>query len=226
MSEEADKRITTWPPQKNSDSLAISLYEALCARHGKVVQDKLTRGAVTICGLGGLGSNIAVNLCRIGVGHLRLVDFDTVDWTNLNRQSYFIEHVGMLKTEALLSFLKKINPYLSYETVTARITPENVLECVGTSPIICEAFDRADQKAMLVTEVRRRLPEAILVSGSGMAGCGHSNLMKVRKVSEHFYLCGDEKTAPRKNAGLMAPRVAICAGMMANTVTQLLLDEK
>ena len=110
-------------------------------------------------------------------------------------------------------------------TVTARVTPKNLASCVGDATIICEAFDKADQKAMLAREVRCQKPDAYLVSGSGMAGFGKTGLMKVREVSPHFYLCGDSVSAPKPGAGLMAPRVAICSAMMANVVTWLLLGK-
>ena len=151
----AAEKTAVLTPWNTSDPVAGAIYSALCERHGKKVQEKLDAGFVTICGLGGLGSNIAVSLARIGVGHLRLVDFDNVDWTNLNRQSYFVEHVGVKKTDALKGFLMKINPFLTYETVTARVTPKNLASCVGDATIICEAFDKADQKAMLA----RALPK-------------------------------------------------------------------
>ena len=77
------------------------IQAALEERHSPEKQKKLSEGRVTIAGLGGLGS---------GVGHLHLIDFDVVDITNLNRQQYFTEHIGMYKTDALKSLLQKINP--------------------------------------------------------------------------------------------------------------------
>lgn len=94
--------------------------EALNERHSQEVQQKLAAGNVAIAGLGGLGSNVAFALARIGVGHLHLIDFDTVDITNLNRQQYFMEHIGMKKTDALQSLLLKINPYLDIRTDCVR----------------------------------------------------------------------------------------------------------
>ena len=81
------------------------IWEALCNRHSTAVQKKLDKAKVAVAGLGGLGSNIAVSLARIGVGHLHLLDFDEVDLTNLNRQYYFTRHIGMKKTEALKEIL-------------------------------------------------------------------------------------------------------------------------
>lgn len=65
------------------------------------IQKILKEKYVAIAGLGGLGSNIAMLLVRSGVGHLMLVDFDTVEKSNLNRQQYLPRHIGMWKTDAL-----------------------------------------------------------------------------------------------------------------------------
>ena len=104
---------------------------ALEERHSPEIQEKLSAGRVAIAGLGGLGSNVAYSLTRIGVGHLHLIDFDVVDITNLNRQQYFMEHLGMLKTDALESLLKKINPYLDIQTDCVRVTEDNIRELFG-----------------------------------------------------------------------------------------------
>ncbi len=58
-------------------------------------------------GLGGLGSNIAISLARIGVGELLLIDYDVVEPSNLNRQQYFIDDIGKLKTDAMIENNKK-----------------------------------------------------------------------------------------------------------------------
>ena len=107
------------------------IQAALNERHSPEVQDMLSRGKVAIAGLGGLGSNVAYALTRIGVGHLHLVDFDRVDITNLNRQQYFMEDIGKYKTDALEALLRKINPYLDIQTDCVRVTEKNAAErCV------------------------------------------------------------------------------------------------
>ena len=199
---------------------------ALEERHSPEIQEKLSAGRVAIAGLGGLGSNVAYALARIGVGHLRLIDFDVVDITNLNRQQYFMEHIGMPKTEALESLLKKINPYLDIRTDCVRVTEDNIKELFGEWDIVCEAFDDPDAKAMLVNGILEHFPEKKLVSASGMAGFGSSNTIVTRKVTDIFYLCGDRVSAPEYGRGLMAPRVAICAAHEANMITRLILGEE
>ena len=86
-------------------------YQALSDRHGAALQAKISAARVAVCGLGGLGSNIAIALARAGVGHLHLIDFDRVDITNLNRQQYFVRQMGLLKTDALKEILAEIAPY-------------------------------------------------------------------------------------------------------------------
>lgn len=180
---------------------------------------------MTIAGLGGLGSNVAFALARIGVGHLHLIDFDTVDITNLNRQQYFMEHIGMKKTDALQSLLLKINPYLDIRTACVRVTEDNLLELFCDATIVCEAFDRPEAKAMLVNGILTHFPDKKLVSASGMAGFDSSNTIVTRQVMPNFYLCGDGISEPAYGHGLMAARVAICAAHEANMITRLLLGE-
>ena len=198
--------------------------EALNERHSQEVQQKLAAGNVAIAGLGGLGSNVAFALARIGVGHLHLIDFDTVDITNLNRQQYFMEHIGMKKTDALQSLLLKINPYLDIRTDCVKVTEQNIPQLFADVPIICEAFDVPENKAMLVNTVLELFPDKKLVAASGMAGFHDSNAIRTRQVMKNFWLCGDETTEPAYARGLMAPRVAICAGHQANLIVQLIIE--
>ena len=199
------------------------IYAALCQRHGKALQDKLQKAKVAIAGLGGLGSNIAIGLTRIGVGQLHLVDFDRVDLTNLNRQHYFIHHLGQYKTEALKKQILEINPYIHVTTDCLKITAENVANLFSDADIICEAFDVPENKAMLVNTVLEQLPDKWLVSGNGMAGYGQSNLIQTKAIMSKFYLCGDNISSNEAQP-LMAPRVAICAGHEANMVAELIIE--
>ena len=208
-----------------ADILAKELiYQTLNDRHGIVNQEKLNNAKVAIAGLGGLGSNIAVALARIGVSHLHLIDFDKVDISNLNRQHYFISHLNKYKTQALAEQLQMINPYLNIVTDCIKVTEDNIFSLFKDEDIICEAFDVPENKAMLVNKVLELFPEKYIISGSGMACFGHSNEIHTRKVMGKFYICGDEKTALSNENSLMAPRVAICAGHQANLITQLILE--
>lgn len=202
------------------------LNEALAERHGRKTQQILARSGAAIAGLGGLGSNIAFSLARTGVGYLHLIDFDRVDITNLNRQQYFIHQIGMKKTEALKENLLQINPYLEIRTDFVKVEEGNIRELLEKDLYICEAFDKAENKAMLVNEVLEHFPEKYLVAASGMAGFGDSNRIRTRKVTDHFYLCGDESSDAEKGVCLTAARAALCAAHQANMIISLILKKE
>ena len=198
---------------------------ALVERHGEERQNAFLNATVAICGLGGLGSNIATALTRAGVGKLILIDFDKVDITNLNRQQYKMSQLGRPKTECCLENLRDISPYTEIEIHTVKLTEENIPELLGEADIICEAFDKADQKAMLVNTVLETFPDKYVLSGTGMAGFGSANTIQSRKVFGKLYLCGDEKSDVNDGIGLVASRVMVCAAHEAHMVLRLLSGE-
>lgn len=199
--------------------------KALEQRHGREAQNKFSSATVAICGLGGLGSNIAIALARAGIGKLILIDFDIVDITNLHRQQYKASQIGMSKTEALRENLMEIAPYVEIETHALRITEENAPELLGDAHIICEAFDNAECKAMLTNLVLETMPTKFLVAASGMAGMGSANTIRTRKISKRFYLCGDGVSEVAEAGSLVAPRVMLCAAHQAHTVLRILTEQ-
>lgn len=201
-----------------------AVYEAMLReRYTPQVCEKLRRARVAVAGLGGLGSAIAAALARTGVGYLHLVDFDRVEPSNLNRQQYDVRHLGLPKTEALKGELEEISPYLRITTDTVRVTEDNAPRLFEGDGIVCEAFDRPEAKAMLVSTLLERFPGKKIVSASGMAGYGSGNAIVTRRPMKNLYLCGDGETGAAGGRGLMAPRVLICAGHQANMVLRLIL---
>ncbi|HIU26656.1 MAG TPA: thiamine biosynthesis protein ThiF [Candidatus Copromorpha excrementigallinarum] len=202
------------------------MTRALEERHGKELQEKLSAASVAVCGLGGLGSNIAVFLARAGVGRLLLFDFDRVEVSNLHRQQYRVSQVGMYKADAMRENLMEVNPFCRVEALAERITEENAKSLLMEADIVCEAFDEAEAKAMLADSVMAMKPEKYLVAASGMAGLGSANEIKTRKITENFYICGDGKSDVKETMGLVAPRVAVCAGHQAHMALRLLAGRK
>lgn len=196
--------------------------KALTDRNGSALQHKLSSAVVAVCGLGGLGSHIAVSLARAGIGKLILIDFDRVELTNLHRQQYRAAQIGMLKAEALAENLAEIAPYLAVEAHSVKITKDNLAELLCRADIVCEAFDRAEEKAMLVDGVFETMPEKYLVAASGMAGLGSANEIRTRKVAARFVLCGDESSDVADGMGLVASRVMLCAAHQAHAVIRIL----
>ena len=201
------------------------MNQALRERHGAGLQAAFSRATVAVCGLGGLGSGIAVLLARAGVGRLILIDFDRVDITNLHRQQYKASQIGRFKTEALAENLKEIAPYLSLELCCVRMNGENAGALLAGADIVCEAFDQPEAKAMLAEAVLTRMPEKYLVAASGMAGLGPANAIRTRRVAEHFYLCGDGVSDVTQGLGLVSPRVMLCAAHQAQAVLRILAEE-
>jgi sulfur carrier protein ThiS adenylyltransferase len=204
---------------------AEELENMMMARHTPAVHKKLKQGRVAIAGLGGLGSNVAVMLARIGVGQLLLVDFDIVEPSNLNRQSYYICHLGMEKTLAMQKQLAEINPFIRVETQTVRVTAGNVVDLFNGYGILCEAFDNPESKAMLVNTALASLPQITVVAASGMAGFSSSNRIATTRPMKRLYMCGDCEDAAEPGRGLMAPRVQICAAHQANMILRLLVGQ-
>ena len=199
--------------------------QALIERQGKDLQEKFSSATVAVCGLGGLGSNIAIALARAGIGKLILIDFDRVDITNLHRQQYKANQIGLYKADALAENLLEIAPYTEIKAVTEKITEENFAELLKDADIVCEAFDNAEAKAMLVNGVLEQLPQCYLVAASGMAGMDTPNTIQTRKVMKRFYLCGDRTSDVADTIGLVAPRVMLCAAHQAHTVLRILAGE-
>ena len=200
-------------------------YIALCERLGEDIQRNFISSTVAICGLGGLGSNIAVALARAGVGKLILIDFDKVDITNLHRQQYKANQIGMNKTDALANNLREIAPYIKVETHTVCITENNAEQLLERADIICEAFDDAQCKAMLTNLILEKMPSKYLIVSSGMAGMGSANTIKTRRVSKKLYICGDEVSDVNIEGSLVSSRVMICAAHQAHTVLRILANK-
>ncbi|SHH24175.1 sulfur carrier protein ThiS adenylyltransferase ThiF [Tepidibacter thalassicus] len=198
----------------------------LALRHSPNVQNKIKKAKIGIAGLGGLGSNVAISLARIGIGKLLLVDFDVVDLSNLNRQQYFIKHIGMKKTCALKDIINNCNPFVDIETKNIFIDENNIEEIFKDVDIIVEAFDNPKSKAILANTILSKMPEKKLISSSGVAGYFSSNSIVTKKIKDNFYIVGDNTSQSKPGCGLMAPRVGIAAYHQANMVLRLILGKE
>lgn len=196
-------------------------YNTLEMRHGAELQKKFSAASVAICGLGGLGSNAAISLARAGVGTLHLIDFDRVDLSNLHRQQYGVSQLGVYKTDAMRQNLAEINPFCKIITDTVRLTEEN-LHILQSASIICECFDHAESKSMLVNGVAQYFPNAYIVAASGMSGLHTGNTISTRRLGKRLYLCGDGMSDVEEDGTLFASRVMLCAAHQANTVLRII----
>ena len=201
------------------------VIKALSQRHGEELQKKFSGARAAVCGLGGLGSNIALALARAGLGTLHLIDFDRVELSNLNRQQYSFSQLGLYKTEALRENILSAAPYCRVIIDTVRINESNFSNLLSMDGIICEALDRAEEKAMLVNNILEAFPDKYIIAASGMAGLGSSKSIRTRRISDRFYLCGDQSSDSEKGLGLFSARAMLCAAHQANMVLRILAGE-
>ena len=171
-------------------------------------------------GAGGLGSNCAMILVRSGFRNLEIVDQDVIDASNLNRQQYFTDEIGMPKVEVLKERLCDINPEARISMHQVQWNETKAPQFFKGADFIVEAFDQVDWKFRFVEYYRSRFP--VIVSGVGMAGLTEKRPMTVKKVG-NIYFCGDLTTNSHDGHPPMAPRVTQCAAMMAEVILDLTL---
>lgn len=185
---------------------------------------KIQQVTIGIAGAGGLGSNCAVNLVRSGFINFVIVDFDVLDYSNLNRQFYFYDQVGLSKVEALRGNLLAINPNVRLTVSQRKIEEDNVEAIFANCDVIVEAFDQARYKKMIVEHYVQS--DKFLVSASGIAGWSNSDALKTHKIKDNFYLVGDLCSEVSKDFPPCAPRVNIAAAKQANIILEYILKGK
>ena len=186
------------------------------------IRNKLKNKTVGIAGCGGLGSNCAIALARVGIGALTIADFDLIIESNLNRQYFFYDQIGQLKVFALKKNIQMVNPRVKVRAFDIRLCQSDIMEIYRTCDVIVEAFDRSEMKQMIIETVLNHMPEKYLVVGVGVAGWGDNNLIRTRR-SDKLIICGDEKKEVSEQLPPLAPRVGIVANMQANAVLEILL---
>ena len=188
------------------------------------IRTRLNDRTVGIAGCGGLGSNCAVALARVGVGKLVIADFDKVEISNLNRQYFFSGQVGMPKVLALKEVIYMIDPFVNVETHETVLDKENIPWIFKDCDVIVEAFDRAEMKQMIIETVTEHMKGWPLVCGVGLAGWGENQAIGITEF-DNVYLCGDGTREVSDMFPPLAPRVGIVANMEANQVLELLLGK-
>jgi len=176
---------------------------------------------VGLAGLGGLGSNCAFNLVRVGFKKLTLVDFDRVEPSNLGRQFYFLDQVGRDKTEALAENLRRINPDIDIKAFKVKAGKDNVKDLFKDCDIVAECFDKAESKSMLVSELLGT--GKFIVSASGLGGFGSSDDIKIHRMKKNLVVIGDLQSDISLRPPL-SPRVNIAAAKQADVILEYALN--
>ncbi len=197
----------------------------LSARHTPGIHKKIKASTVAILGLGGLGSAVAGAMAKIGIGKMLLSDYDVVEPSNLNRQHYFVDQIGMPKTKALRDNLLRMNPSVSLELIEKQLSEPDLPDLFNEVDVLIECFDDPLMKAAALRSVMGKMQNVAYVGSSGMAGFGDNNTILTRTIRPGIYLVGDEVSEAGPGQGLMAPRVGIAAHHQANQALRIILGD-
>ncbi len=144
----------------NKDELTRYDRQIMLKGLGRDGQEKLKKARVFIAGAGGLGSPISIYLAVAGVGNIRIVDHDTIEMSNLNRQVLHGDgDIGKRKTDSAVQKLKGLNKDINVEAVAETITEENVAELVDDCDLIVDAMDNLPTRYLLNrTAISKNIP--------------------------------------------------------------------
>lgn len=189
------------------------------------IREKIANKTIGIAGAGGLGSNVAVSLARCGIDKLVIADFDKVEYSNLNRQYYFLDQVGMYKVDALYETIKRINPFIKIEKYKTELNSLNVKNVFSKVDILVEALDKAEVKKMLIENWTEHFPEKPIIIASGVYGFGDFEKLRI-KVVDKIYICGDQVTEIKNDFSTLSPKIGIVSNMQSDLVVKILVNEE
>lgn len=199
----------------NCSAPAKGRYDRQLPLFGKAGQQKLAEASVFIAGTGGLGSPVATYLAAAGVGRIVLLDCDTVEKTNLNRQ--FLHHeedIGRKKAESGVEKLKRMNPEIQAESVCDLLTEENVESLIGDCQIIVDALDNDRTRRVLAAFVVRTKRPYFHAAVSGFQG----QLASFYPEDGPCYFCAFPESDEGENDSnkLIFPIVGATAGIIGS----------
>ena len=183
---------------------------------------KIAAVKIGIAGAGGLGSNCAQMLVRTGFRNLKIVDFDYIESSNLNRQFFFSHQIGLPKVEALRDNLRLINDEVVVEVLQQKMDADNAAALFADCQVVVEAFDRPEYKKLIVETYLNKAE--LLVAVSGLAGWGKSEEICIHRRKENFYVVGDWVSAISADCPPLAPQVHVAAAKQADIIVSHYLD--
>lgn len=192
--------------------------EQVLARQSPELNEKLARTRIAVLGSGGLGSNIALMLARLGIGRLILYDYDVVEASNLNRQNFGVEDIGEKKVEATKRHLEAMLPYVDIEARDRYVDREELSILYSEADIFVEAFDSVESKMEAYDFfVERDKP---YVATTGVAGIeGELERRRLGSVELVGDFCGENRI------DCYIPKVMAIAAMQCRVVLEI-IDQK
>lgn len=186
------------------------------------IKEKLKTKTLGIAGCGGLGSNCAVALARVGIGRLIIADFDKIEESNLNRQYFFYDQIGKIKSDTLKENIERISKDVEVISHNVFVDESNFANIFRECDLIIEAFDRPESKEMIVKAISKFFPDKTLIMGIGISGWSQNDSIKEIRY-ENLIICGDQTSEVSDDNPPLAPRVGIVANMQANVALEILL---
>lgn len=193
---------------------------------GVVGQERISAGHALVIGAGGLGSPVALYLGTAGVGRLTLVDHDTVDLTNLQRQiAHNLERIGQPKAESARRAIEAINPEVLVRPLVLRADAQLLDELVAQADVVVDCCDNfATRHAVNRACVAHRKP---LVSGAAIRFDGQLSVFDLRDAASPCYACvfpptQDFEETRCATMGVFAPLVGIIGAMQAAEALKIL----
>ncbi|BCS96070.1 thiamine biosynthesis protein ThiF [Desulfoluna limicola] len=201
-----------------------TLHDTLASRIGVEPMARIASACIGIAGAGGLGSNCAMHLVRMGFRRFVIADFDRVEVSNLNRQFFFAHQVGEMKVKALQDNLVAINPKVEAIIHSVCVSADNIGSLFDCCDAVVEAFDRVEAKQLLVERYLKK--GRFLVAASGIGGWGDADRIVTRKIGSSFYIVGDGVTEADESTPPMSAVVGVAAAKQADLVLTYVSGER
>ena len=175
----------------------------------------MAKGCGRHCRSGRIGLKRGYAFGQSGLGKLIISDFDIVSLSNLGRQAFNLDQVGLPKVEALAQNIRKVNPFIELEIHKLCLDADNIQELFQEVDIMIEAFDTASAKTMLIECFSQHFPDTDLICASGLAGYGKSEEIRIVRAGKLFVV-GDQCSQLSPGISPISARIMIVAAMQAN----------
>lgn len=211
----------------NDDQLLRYSRQMMLPEIDAAGQERLNEACVLIIGLGGLGSPVSMYLASAGVGNLVLVDFDTVDISNLQRQIvHTTKDIGRAKIESAKEHLQAINPEINIECIDHALDGGELYSEAEKATVIVDASDNFQTRfALNEASVKTKTP---LVSGAAIRFEGQITVFNPTNDDSPCYRClYNEDVAAGETCtanGVIAPLLGIIGSIQANETLKLIMD--
>ena len=220
----------------NDDEMHLYSRQILLDGWDIEAQEKLKLANVLIVGCGGIGCTSAELLARAGVGKITLIDADTIEISNLQRQiAYVEENIGFYKSEILAKRLKQINPHIRIESYTSKLDQNNAEQLISTQDLVLDGCDNFTTR-YLVNQMCTQLNVALISASAigfqgqlfmveGDSACYECLFPKEEHANESLR-CADSgvlATTPNVMASLQAHHALLYLGLAQTPLKQKLL---